>query len=75
MFTLIETIWLNIWAKLLPMNEKDPLPVDVRRSKTSFLKLSGNDPRDNYGTHFVTNPLIVSKMTNSFCAAPQVLLF
>ena len=74
-FTLIETIWPKIWAKPLPMNEKDPLPVDLRRSKTSLLKVSGSDPRDNCGTHFGTNPLIVSKMTNSFCAALQVFLF
>lgn len=31
-FILIETIWPKIWAKPLPMNEKGPLPVDVRCS-------------------------------------------
>ena len=74
-FTLIETIWPKIWAKTLPMYEKDPLPVDARRSNTSLLKLSGNDPRSNCGTHLGTSPLIVSKMTNSFCAALQMFLF
>ena len=29
----------NIWAKALPKNENWPLPVDMRRSKTSLLKL------------------------------------
>ena len=31
-FTLIETIWLKIWAKPSSKEEKGPLPVDVRRS-------------------------------------------
>ena len=30
-FTLTETIWQNIGAIPLPMNEKGSLPVDVRR--------------------------------------------
>ena len=33
----------NIWAKALPKNENWPLPVDMRRSKTSLLKLPNND--------------------------------
>ena len=41
-FTLIETIGLKIWAKPSSKNEKGPLPVDVRRSKTSLLKLPIN---------------------------------
>ena len=38
-FTLTETIYLKIRAHPLPKNEKRPLPVDVRRSKTPLLKL------------------------------------
>ena len=38
-FTLIETICPKIWAKPRPKNEKSPLPVDVRLSKMSLLKL------------------------------------
>ena len=37
--TVIETIWLKICAKPPSKNEKRPLPVDVRRSKTLLLKL------------------------------------
>ena len=33
----------NIWAKALCKNENWPLPVDMRRSKTSLLKLPNND--------------------------------
>ena len=36
---LIETIYLKIRAHPLPKNEKRPLPVAVRRSKTPLLKL------------------------------------
>ena len=38
-FTLIETIYLKVRAHPLPKNEKRPLPVAVRRSKTPLLKL------------------------------------
>ena len=38
-FTLIGTICPKIWAKPRPKNEKSSLPVDVRRSKMSLLKL------------------------------------
>ena len=38
-FTVIEAIWLKIWAKPPSKNEKRPLPVDVRHSKTLLLKL------------------------------------
>ena len=38
-FTLIETIWSKIWAKLVPKNSKSPLLVDVCCSKTSSLTL------------------------------------
>ena len=38
-FTVIEAIWLKICAKLPSKNEKRPLPVNVRRSKTLLLKL------------------------------------
>ena len=37
-FTVIKAIWLKIWAKPPFKNEKRPLPVSVRRSKT-LLKL------------------------------------
>ena len=37
--TRIETIYLNIRAYPLPKNERHPLPVAVRRSKTPLLKL------------------------------------
>ena len=33
---------LKRWAKPLSKNEKRPLPVDVRRSKTSLLKFTNN---------------------------------
>ena len=39
-FTVIEAIWLKICAKPPSKNEKRPLPVGVRRSKTLLLKLS-----------------------------------
>ena len=38
-FTVIEAIWLKICAKPPSKFEKRPLPVDVRRSKTSLLKV------------------------------------
>ena len=37
--TRIETIYLEMRAHPLPKNEKRPLPVAVRRSKTPLLKL------------------------------------
>ena len=43
--TLLETIWRKVWAKPLLSNAKSPLPVDVRRSKTSFFKLTFNTLR------------------------------
>ena len=36
--TIIETSYPKRWAKPLSKNETRPLPVDVRRSKTSLLK-------------------------------------
>ena len=39
-FTIIEAICPKIWAKRRPKMKKRPLPVDVRRSKTSLLKLT-----------------------------------
>ena len=41
-FTVIEAIWLKICAKPPSKNEKRPLPVDVRGSKTLLLKLPNN---------------------------------
>ena len=37
--TLIKTICCGIFSKSQPKSLKSPLPVDVRRSKTSLLKL------------------------------------
>ena len=38
-FTLTRAIWLKILAKPSSKNDKSPLPADLRRSKTSLLKL------------------------------------
>ena len=38
--TIIETSCPKRWAKPPSKNEKRPLPVDVRRSKTSLLKFT-----------------------------------
>ena len=38
--TIIETSCPKKWAKPLSKNENKPLPVDVRRSKTSLLKFT-----------------------------------
>ena len=38
-FTLIETICPQIWAKPLPKNSESPLSVGMRCSKTPLLKL------------------------------------
>ena len=43
--TLIETICPKIWFKLRLKSAKSPLPVDVRRSKTSLLKLPNSKSR------------------------------
>ena len=43
--TIIETSCPKRWAKPLSKNEKRPLPVDVRRSKTSLLKFTIASPR------------------------------
>ena len=40
--TLLETIWWKVWARALLSNAKSPLPVDVRRLKTFFFKLTFN---------------------------------
>ena len=37
-FSLIKTIYQRVSTKPLPNDEKSPLPVDVRRSKTPLLK-------------------------------------
>ena len=47
-FTLIETICPKICSNLRPKNAKSPLPVDVRRSKTSLLKLPISTADNNY---------------------------
>ena len=38
-FSLIKTVYSRVSTKPLPNDAKSPLPVDVRRSKTSLLKL------------------------------------
>ena len=38
-FSHMQTICQNTWTKPLPKKAKCPLPVDVRRSETSLLKL------------------------------------
>ena len=38
-FSIIETIWSKNWSKSRPKFAKRRLPVDVRRSKTSLLKI------------------------------------
>lgn len=40
--TLLEAIWWKVWARALLSNAKSPLPVDVRRLKTFFFKLTFN---------------------------------
>ena len=52
-FTVIEAIWLKICAKPPSKNEKRPLPVDVRRSKTLLLKLPKDEehPKDLITSH------------------------
>ena len=43
--TLLETIWRKVWARALLSNAKSPFPVDVRRLKTFFFKLTFNTLR------------------------------
>ena len=47
-FTLKETIYLKMCAKPLPKNAESLLPIDVRRSKTSLLKLINNSKEQLY---------------------------
>ena len=44
--TLIETICPKIWSKLRLKSAKSPLPVDVRRSKTSLNRKGDVTPDD-----------------------------
>ena len=46
--TLIQTICRKGLAKPLPKNEKSPLPVDLRRSKTSLLALLMKELSDGF---------------------------
>ena len=46
--TLIETICPRICSNSRPKSAKSPLPVDVRRSKTSLLKLPISTADNNY---------------------------
>ena len=39
-YSFIKTIRPELWAKSQPKNENNPLPVDVRRSKTSLFELT-----------------------------------
>ena len=47
---LIETICPKIWSKSRLKRAKSPLPVDVRRSKTSLLKLTNKIGRPRSGS-------------------------
>lgn len=53
LFILVEAIWPKVWAKSLPKNVRGPLPVDIRRSKTSLLEL----PNVLLKQFYVTSPL------------------
>ena len=46
---LIETICPKMWSKLRLKSAKNPIPVDVRRSKTSLLKLPNITPLKRVG--------------------------
>ena len=72
-FTLKETICPRICSKTLPRGAKSPLPVDVRRSKTSLLKLTIEllnelDSRDNDGDGYEN----VTKKMNSLIPARSI---
>ena len=54
-FTLIQTICQKGLAITLPKNEKSPLPVDLRRSKTSLLELLMNGLRNIKRVSFKKN--------------------
>ena len=56
-FTVIEAIWLKICAKPPSKNEKRPLPVDVRRSKTLLLKLPNECSRTGRENERLTEKL------------------
>ena len=60
-FTVIEAIWLKIWAKPPSKNEKRPLPVDVRHSKTLLLKLP---IMASYNLNWIGQPFIESDVMN-----------
>ena len=53
-FSLIETICPKVWSKSRPRIPKIPLPVDVRWSKTSLLKLPGNVVTTSFPGFFPT---------------------
>ena len=48
-FSLLKTIYPRVSSKPLPNDAKSPLPVDVRRSKTLFLKLPNMVKRERDG--------------------------
>ena len=61
-FTLIETICPNVCSKSQLKCAKSPLPVDVRRSKTSLLKLPNKD-HSNGDHHHGFEPFEVSRLS------------
>ena len=60
-FTLIEKICPNICSKSCLKGTKNPLPVEVRRSKTSFLKLQISLFSVLNIVYFCTDSLLVEK--------------
>ena len=76
--TLLETIWRKVWARALLSNAKSPFPVDVRRLKTFFFKLTFNTLRGGIffrgGGGLLSNVLFTGSWTynlgggaNKFC--------
>ena len=49
--TLLATICQNTRAKTLPKNTRNPLPVDMRRSRPSLLKLAINGQISHWKKH------------------------
>lgn len=56
-FSLIKTSYQKVSTKPLPNDEKCPIPVDARRSKTLLLKFPACEPLDS-------EPISLLKMKN-----------